>query len=1248
MVSESSASLLLFDSTLLSTMANPIPLKKLLERIQAVQSELSTMDQESVDLSSLETVKNELVSKKILKHANVGVQAYACCAIADILRIYAPDAPFTAAELSLIFKTFLSQIARLSQQDNPYFQQQSYLLKRLAEVRSIILITDLPDATQLVQTTFETFYETAATNFPARLESLAADILAEVIAESDQIPNSILKMILNKFLTSAPESALTSARSNIRNPGFQFSLHICEQNIDRLSRQVVQFFSEILAEAVPDSAQDKDRSAALESLRKIHNLTVQVWKFIPDLLTAVIGLIDDELNADDPRLRSMATETIGQMVAASGLQKQNFAITHKLTWQLWLKKTLDVSLQVRCKWLDLIPSIVTSNCTSEMANELSNGVTKCLLDTDDRVRLAACRCLSNVSFESFTTTIGSVDILNTLSLLIRESQSEIREQSLEILGNFYNQYYILMSTDHSIDYGTHAQDESNDLSHIIVNDVPNHVLSLIYINDKSINAAVDLCLFEKFVPFETNTKKRVLRLVQLVSVLNEKSRKAFFAITKRQQQVAGVVSTLIKIADNRKSALVSDDDKENNPEEQGKQLEKVINWISASFPDGLDTYSCIERFALLHNRRFFNLLSVIVSPESDFSLVKNSMKELLNKLSNAKNIKLDYEKLVVSPADMVSNFKLLLYRASPILYNVSNIEELIAFAATNTNSAQQQTATEILQDISSTLPSVLETHIEQLVQLVSEDDSKDKADVMRMIYHFVKGYPDRYPKGLSTDILERKTRFGTPLEARYAVKILSKSLNKEIAGTAISNLLLPLETKADLLPTHISAIGELFKSDRESVEPSASDVTATIIQDVLLKNDIKSNGTDWIDDMMGHASLYLKVLALRLFVNRIRSCCVQAENEEKLKDIAEPVFKLFYALVNSGGDIISTKGENSPLPKNYLLRLRLAAGFSLLKLAKYPQLESFFDERIACLTHLIQDSTYEVRNQFLRKLQAYSTNESIPDKFLPFVFYAANELNDTLKNQTSSWVKSLLRREQDKNTIQVERSLVRLIHLLSHEKLFLESMEEDTLQAYEFAANYVVYFLQCVEKMENASLLYYLASRVKQYRDSTLNATVFDEDPVPPKATALYCIAELCQLAIKEVCDYKNYTMQTWPGKLHLPLDIFGPIRSSEEAYNIVSKVYIPDEIQAGLRNSIRAKYVGAKRRAEQVPRPQKKSKKAVASIKSASDQTEDLNQATPTRTSRRRTKKVTYKEVVSEDSESGSASDAMEESDYE
>jgi sister chromatid cohesion protein PDS5 len=79
----------------------PIPIDQLLKRLNALSKELSEMDQDEVDASSLNKVAKELAAHPLLNHKDKGVRAYAACCIVDILRLCAPDAPFTPTQLKV-------------------------------------------------------------------------------------------------------------------------------------------------------------------------------------------------------------------------------------------------------------------------------------------------------------------------------------------------------------------------------------------------------------------------------------------------------------------------------------------------------------------------------------------------------------------------------------------------------------------------------------------------------------------------------------------------------------------------------------------------------------------------------------------------------------------------------------------------------------------------------------------------------------------------------------------------------------------------------------------------------------------------------------------------------------------------------------------------------------------------------------------------------------------------------------------
>ena len=59
------------------------------------------MDQDAVDTASLAPVSKDLIHQSVMLHRDKGVKAYAACCMCDLLRLYAPDAPYTALELKV-------------------------------------------------------------------------------------------------------------------------------------------------------------------------------------------------------------------------------------------------------------------------------------------------------------------------------------------------------------------------------------------------------------------------------------------------------------------------------------------------------------------------------------------------------------------------------------------------------------------------------------------------------------------------------------------------------------------------------------------------------------------------------------------------------------------------------------------------------------------------------------------------------------------------------------------------------------------------------------------------------------------------------------------------------------------------------------------------------------------------------------------------------------------------------------------
>lgn len=83
-----------------------IPIATLIKRLTRLSKELSELDQEGVDIDSLVTPAKELATVGLMQHKDPGVKAFTACCLADMLRLHAPDAPYTAFDLKVCMCVF--------------------------------------------------------------------------------------------------------------------------------------------------------------------------------------------------------------------------------------------------------------------------------------------------------------------------------------------------------------------------------------------------------------------------------------------------------------------------------------------------------------------------------------------------------------------------------------------------------------------------------------------------------------------------------------------------------------------------------------------------------------------------------------------------------------------------------------------------------------------------------------------------------------------------------------------------------------------------------------------------------------------------------------------------------------------------------------------------------------------------------------------------------------------------------------
>lgn len=90
-----------FNETLSWRAGKPIAIAELLRRLQTLGKELRDLEQEDVPREAYTHVAKELANANLLAHKDKGIRAFTACCLVDILRLCAPDAPFTEKQLKV-------------------------------------------------------------------------------------------------------------------------------------------------------------------------------------------------------------------------------------------------------------------------------------------------------------------------------------------------------------------------------------------------------------------------------------------------------------------------------------------------------------------------------------------------------------------------------------------------------------------------------------------------------------------------------------------------------------------------------------------------------------------------------------------------------------------------------------------------------------------------------------------------------------------------------------------------------------------------------------------------------------------------------------------------------------------------------------------------------------------------------------------------------------------------------------------
>ncbi|KAI0075977.1 ARM repeat-containing protein [Panus rudis PR-1116 ss-1] len=1083
------------------------------KKLKALFSELQGIQQTHVDTHSLGTVRKELISNSILLHKDRGVKAYAACCLVDLLRLYAPDAPFTQAELRDMFSFFFRQLTTgLKGPDSPYYNEYFHILESLAEVKSVVLVCDLPNADELLAEIFRGLFTLVRHDLAKNIEQYMAEILIALIDECQSLPSEVLECIMAQFMDK---------NARMDQPAYRLAVTVCNATADKLQRNVCQYFTDII---VTHSTNED-----YEEIQNAHELIKRLNRACPALLHNVVPQLEEELRVEDTQIRVLATQVLGEMFAdKSGA---DFRSKYPSTWNLWLHRKNDKSISVRLAFVEATKGVLVHH--PDLREPIEEALQIKLLDPDDKVRAAVCQLYSHLDFETALHHVSEKQLRAVAGRGLDRKRS-VHVASMTAIARLYSLAYP------EIESGEPAATRQFGW-------IPQMLLNFASVN-ADVKGVVEQVVDEFILPLpQLNSADEVAwtdRLLFIMKFLDESSTNILLTLSHIKAGRPSIYERFLECCIKNNGGVIDE-----NEESIVQELNFTVKKLAATFPDPHKATEDLKAFAKSNENRLYKLLKICMDPQTDLKTLIKTTHEFIRRIEQ-------------THAPLLQTFSTFLRRCSLRIVNQSSIPTLIkrlqkgssggagesqnGAAVTNHAAHNAQTW---LTFISKHYPALYKLHVGELAKGVADEKNSRLVEIALQAMAAVSSWdPKLAPADKKT--IERLARYAQESDyrhAKFAVRVLTYTKNSQELCTEIVDIIadsLP-EADPDTRVAHIAVLAELASKAPEAFEQKSDVIMGFLVKKVLMTpiapnpDEMETEEDEWVEDSDLSAEQRAKILALKTCRRR----CLSHASEENALELAKPVLTMFTTLVHTSGSL-SEKAADDPRTR---ARLRCQAAISLLHLATVHQYAQVINTHFVELAIMIQDPCYQIRLKFIHKLLGLLGAQKLPTNYHIIPFVTVHDPEADIKNRATAYIQLMIRSmPKAVRLTHFEMNIIRFLHLLAHHPDF--NMTQEGLVD---ISKYVDFFLDHVATADNISLLYHLAVRLKTVRDAESHA--YSEN--------LYAASELAQHLIKQRATAHHWALESYPGKVKMPGDILRPLPSPEAASQVLKTVYLPEEM---------------------------------------------------------------------------------------
>ncbi|EDW47482.1 sister chromatid cohesion protein PDS5 homolog B [Drosophila sechellia] len=942
---------------------------ELIRRLKTLANVLQTMDQDDNLYQQYIPLALHLLDDFFMQHPSRDVQLLIACCVADVLRVYAPEAPYKEQDqIKTIFKFFIKQLHGLKDPRDPSFKRYFYLLENLAFVKSFNMCFELEDCQEIFQDLFSTIFKIVNDQHSVKVTNFFLDVLSPLITEADNLSVELLDLILinivepyksnNKFACQLTEQLLTKTG-------------------DALESTIKMFFNRALVMDKPNTK--------LSITNKIYDIIYELNRINAGLLCSVLPQLENKLLSTDDAERLKATTLLSRMFSEKDSQ---LAKKYPNLLKIFFGRFCDITEPVRIKCVQSSMHFLLNH--PSLQHDITEKLQLRNHDLDEVVRHEVVMAIVETAKRDFTLVLEAPDLLEIVRERTLDKKYKIRRDAMNGLAYIYKR----------------AICEPNDLStglKVRVDWIKNKILHGYYKVGLEDRLLVERLLITCLVPYKLAPEERMKKLYHLLGDLDANATKAFVELQKNQMKTRNTVSDWIKLHHS----------KEFTPRVLSQLSAKQAN-IAKLLPDPLKAAEYLTQFSnnLRKDAQLLRCINIVLKRDVSCRECADTMGVLLKKLGAHVQSNLYY-----------NTVKMLIERVASVMVDKESIGVLISLIEQCIEkgsmceeigiSAQEagERGLKLLAMLSYVFSAhfFTDTSLRHLISLLSYEQDYVAPLVLKTLTHLGRYQPlidDPTPAILEelAPVCKDFALIGTPKQAKHAVRCIFVNSQSSAAtdgatsgaGSAstttqtvhpifneiIETLRLKLTPNCEDQRTKIVTLGHIaYNMPQAFLTPIKNMIARRIVKELLIQEvpaqrDYElPEDSDWCAQEKLPPDTLCKLDALKAMARWLLGLRTD-------EHAAQKTFRMLAAFVNQRGDLL---GQNRlcGAEKSWL---RLGAACAMLKVCEQKGVgDQYSAEQYLQLSQLMADPVPEVREIFARKLHK-GLSRSLPRNCLPLDF----------------------------------------------------------------------------------------------------------------------------------------------------------------------------------------------------------------------------------------------------------------------